>query len=42
MTVGGQWWRLFSSPFVNAGVIQVSDADWPPGMRPGSMPPLSR
>ncbi|KAL4420785.1 hypothetical protein ABPG75_010441 [Micractinium tetrahymenae] len=23
VTVGGQWWRLFSSPFVNAGVIQL-------------------
>jgi hypothetical protein len=23
VATGGQWWRLFSSPFVNAGIIQV-------------------
>lgn len=30
VTEGGQWWRLFSSPFVNAGVIQVRGAGWLP------------
>ena len=25
---GGQWWRIFSSPFVSAGVIQVRAGEW--------------